>query len=752
MSADSKVLIQLQADTKDINAKLASLGDVLSTISTHTKNIEGLGKTTWAVYATGINQVMELGQKALGVFRDIARVMLQMAEAAGHQEAAEIKLEAAMRAHGVTSAGVVRALVNQASALQKLTGESDEAILNVQVMLTSMGVMPSKLDAATRAALDISRVFGKDLQGSATLVAQAMEGNTRGIVKLIPALKGMEKGALDADGVLRKLHEAMGGVAERESESYLAQLRKLKAEWNDLREVIGKYVIPTLREVIELTRRGIHAIEGLLGVETLAWKKKELDILDKAIAKAEERERKQASLTDSQRAMLAQGGDLGTADVYKGMNIEQARARAEELRRQIAGEMKQDQEEIAKADKEFKKERSHALDELIKKWQQTIPKLKLEVEFAGAPGGGGYFREQAEAEAERLKLREEYAKILNRIMPGEKETVGALIDQVAAAKKLNAEKKAYMEFAKIALDVDQQMRERSQYLFDLSKKRGEAAVQAARDELELGRTYLTISRGEYSQGQIDQYEKLIALEEERYELLDKSLMTERQQIEAEDEKNRKVTEYRNRIRGLQHDLQVQTGTGDEGFGRGIKEWLDEQKSAFEQMRDFAKGIAEEMSSIFGELFFDVFEGKMKDLGDYLTAFAKNVSRMLANMLGQMAAQSLISGVSGLSLPSFSYHEGGRGIAEASGFRLVPAEAFASARRYHSGLTPDEVPLIVQRREMPFVFTPEQMKGLAGMMSQSMSLSMPITVDDQSKGRRLQRTIRRAVDKEVRGWL
>ena len=102
MSADSKVLIQLQADTKDINAKLASLGDVLSTISTHTKNIEGLGKTTWAVYATGINQVMELGQKALGVFRDIARVMLQMAEAAGHQEAAEIKLEAAMRAHGVT--------------------------------------------------------------------------------------------------------------------------------------------------------------------------------------------------------------------------------------------------------------------------------------------------------------------------------------------------------------------------------------------------------------------------------------------------------------------------------------------------------------------------------------------------------------------------------------------------------------------------------------------------------------------------
>jgi hypothetical protein len=170
------------------------------------------------------------------------------------------------------------------------------------------------------------------------------------------------------------------------------------------------------------------------------------------------------------------------------------------------------------------------------------------------------------------------------------------------------------------------------------------------------------------------------------------------------------------------------------------------------MRDFAKGIAEEMSAAFGEFFFDAFEGKMKDLNDYLTAFSKNVLRMLSQIFGQMAAQSIIGGISGFSLPSFSYHEGGRGLAEASGFRLVPAEAFSSARRYHVGLTPDEVPMIVQRREMPFVFTPEQMKGLAGMMQGGMSLSMPITVESQSKGRQLRRNVEREVHRTVKGWL
>lgn len=743
MSTDSKVLIQLQADTKDINAKLASLGDVLSSISTHTKNLETVGKSTWAIYATGINQVLDLAGKAYQAVSKMIGVANQLAMAYGHQEQAEVKLSAALAAHGVHSEKVTRALVNQASALQNLTGEADEAIINAQVLMLTMGVLPSKIDAATRAALDISRVFGKDLQGSATLVAQAMEGNTRGLVKMIPALKGMEKGALDADGVLRKLHEAMGGMSEKEGATYIAQVRKLTAEWDDFKETLGKQVIPTLRELIKLVRDGITAIQGLLGESSVAVKQQQLDMLNRQIEEAEKAVAGDWKMDFKIRA---------TTMTDPATMLEKWKAQRSALQDELRQTQTDDNNALKEADKQFIKERSHILDALIKKWNEGMPKLKLDIEFAGAPGGGDYFREMAEADAEAVKMKEEYRQILNRVADAEGNTVGTIIDQVAEAKKLNAEKKAYLEFAKIALDVDTQMRERSQYLFDAAKKRGEAEVEAARDELEIGRQFLTIDKEKYTRGQIEQYEKLIALEEERYKLLDKSLMTERQQVAAEDEKNERVTRYRNLIGSLGYDLRLQTGSGAEGFGRGIAEWLDDAKSGFEHMRDLAKGTAQEMSSMFGELFFDMFEGKMKDLNDYVSAFAKNMLRTISDVLAQLATKAIISGLAGMAGgfgPSFTFHEGGRGIGEASGFRLVPADSFATARRYHSGLTPDEVPLIAQRREMPYIFTPEQMKGLAGMMQNSMSVSIPITVDDMSKGRRIKRAAERAVISELK---
>jgi hypothetical protein len=745
MSTDSKVLIQLQADTKDINAKLASLGDVLSSINTHTKNLETVGKSTWAIYATGINQVIDLAGKAYNAVHKMVGLANQLAMAYGAQEQAEVKLSAALAAHGIHSDKVTQALVNQASALQMLTGEEDEAIMNAQAMMLTMGVLPSKIDAATRAALDISRVFGKDLQGSAALVAQAMEGNTRGLVKLIPALKGMEKGALDADGVLRKLNEAMQGMSEKEGETYVAQVRKLNAEWGDFKETLGKSVIPTLRELISMVRDGITAVQGLLGESSVAVKKQQLDMLNRQIEEAEKAVAGDWKMDFKIRA---------TTMTDPAIMLEKWKSQRSALQDELRQTQTDDNNALKEADKDFIKERSHALDSLIKKWQEGMPKLKLDVEFAGAPGGGGYFREMAEADAEALKMKEEYRQILNRVVDAEGNTVGMIIDQVAAAKKLNAEKKAYMEFAKIALDVDDQLKQRAQYLFDLSKKRRENEVEAARDSLEEGRRNLEITRGDYTQGQIDNYDKLIEAEEERYELLDKSLLTEKQQLEVEEEKNRRVQQYRHQIKLLRADLKVETGTGDEGLKRGFDEWVDEAKSGYENMRDLAKGAAQEMSNTFGEMFFDVMEGKFKNLGDYISNFAKNVLKMIADILGQMAAMALIKGAMGFSGfgPSFTFHEGGRGLGEASGFRLVPSDAFATARRYHSGLTPDEVPMIVQRREMPYIFTPEQMKGLAGMMQSSMSFNMPITVDDPRRAKQLKRNLEREAKKTIRGWL
>lgn len=739
MATDAKVLIQIQADTQDINTKLANLGNVLSTISTHTKNIETVGKSTWAIYATGLNQVMDLAQKAIGAIEKIGRVALDVANAFGQQEQAEVKLSAVLAAHGVQSEAVTTALAHQAQALMVLTGESDETIMSAQAMALAMGVVPSKVDAVTRAAMDISRVFGKDLESSTRMVTMAMEGNVRALVRLIPALKGMELGAMSAEQVLQKVRDAVGGVSEKEGDTYLAQIRKLTTGWSELKETVGKDVVPVLRELIKMAQDGITAMQGFLGESNVAVKKQQLEMLNRQIADAEK----------------AVGGDRVMDFKIRATTMTDPKTMLEKWKAQrsaLQDELRQveavDKGVLEKADKDFKKEPSHALDALIKKWTEAAPKLKLDVEFAGSPGGGGYFREQAEADAEAVKLKQEYKLILDRILPGETQSVRATIDQVAAAKKLNAEKKAYLEFAKIALDVEDQLQQRSQYLFDAAKKRTESQVEASRNELELGRRTLDITKSQYAQGQIDNYEKLIAAEQERYDLLNRSLMTEKQLLEAEEEKDRKIKSFRNQIKFLQADLKELNGTAKEGWDRGIKEWLDEARSAYQAARDLAKGCAQAMQDSFKDVFFDWFDGKLKSLGDYITAFARKVLGVLADIAAQMAAKMVIKGamggfgemMTGLGFaPSFEYHKGGRGLGEASGFRLVPSEAFASARRYHTGLGADEVPIIAQRREMPYIFTPEQMKGMKGG---STSVSVPVSIQygDDQLARRMRKNI------------
>jgi hypothetical protein len=62
-----------------------------------------------------------------------------------------------------------------------------------------------------------------------------------------------------------------------------------------------------------------------------------------------------------------------------------------------------------------------------------------------------------------------------------------------------------------------------------------------------------------------------------------------------------------------------------------------------------------------------------------------------------------------------FHGGGVvGQDSPAGYRIVPAAAFASAPRYHSGIGPDERAAILQKGES--VLTPGQMKALGAGMS------------------------------------
>ena len=85
-----------------------------------------------------------------------------------------------------------------------------------------------------------------------------------------------------------------------------------------------------------------------------------------------------------------------------------------------------------------------------------------------------------------------------------------------------------------------------------------------------------------------------------------------------------------------------------------------------------------------------------------------IARSLQGVVGNFAGAGSGAGGGGF-LGGLGFHAGGMGD-EPTFARYLPAAAFASAPRFHSGIGPGEVPAIIRNDEG--VFTPGQMRHLA----------------------------------------
>jgi len=121
--------------------------------------------------------------------------------------------------------------------------------------------------------------------------------------------------------------------------------------------------------------------------------------------------------------------------------------------------------------------------------------------------------------------------------------------------------------------------------------------------------------------------------------------------------------------------------------------LEQAKSSFNLMDTLARNTAKSMQDSFTNFFFDAMQGKLKTLGDYVTAFVGAIQRSIA----AVAAKSLVSWAAGY-LPFLKVHRGGVIGGPGIPAVMMPATLLRGARRYHAGLRPDEFPAILQRGE------------------------------------------------------
>jgi len=163
------------------------------------------------------------------------------------QEMAERKLQTAL---GRTS----QALLNQASALQKVTTFGDEAIIAQQAFLGSIGFTEKKIKNLIPVALDLASATGQTLEFAVRNLAKTYSGLTGELGELIPQTKELTAEELKAGGALQVISDLMGGSAVENTKTMTGSMEQAKNAIGDTAEAIGEVLSPVVSNVANILK------------------------------------------------------------------------------------------------------------------------------------------------------------------------------------------------------------------------------------------------------------------------------------------------------------------------------------------------------------------------------------------------------------------------------------------------------------------------------------------------------------------
>ena len=162
----------------------------------------------------------------------------------GIQEQAEKKLSTAL---GRTS----RELLNQASALQKVSVFGDEAIIGQQAFLASLKFSEDQIKSIIPVALDLSAATGISLESAVRNTAKTFSGLAGELGELIPQLRDLTAEEMKAGEAVQIMADLFGGQAKSEAETMAGALKQAENSAGDLAEAIGERLAPLTRVLAE---------------------------------------------------------------------------------------------------------------------------------------------------------------------------------------------------------------------------------------------------------------------------------------------------------------------------------------------------------------------------------------------------------------------------------------------------------------------------------------------------------------------
>jgi hypothetical protein len=232
----------------------------------------------------GIGSAMRKGALvATAAVAGLTLIMIKAVRAANIQEDAEKKLATALGFHS-------QALLDQATALQKVTTFGDEAIIQAQALIGAFTKSEEVTIKATKATLDFAAGAGINLRDAANLVSKTLGSTTNALSRYGIQVEGAVGSTERLESLTKNMATIFGGQATAQAETFSGKIQQMRNAFGDLFEEIGfvltknQFMIKAIdlarqqfekatfwvkenrRALMELTKTGITAvIKGIGG-------------------------------------------------------------------------------------------------------------------------------------------------------------------------------------------------------------------------------------------------------------------------------------------------------------------------------------------------------------------------------------------------------------------------------------------------------------------------------------------------------
>lgn len=245
---------------------------VISAKDEASKKVKGLKKELSGLQKIAIATVGAIA--GFAIFRKASQFMGEATEAAKIQETMEARLAASLRQSVGATKEQIKELINYAAALQTTTMYADEQIISAMGILSTFQLTTDQIKESTDRLLDMAAGTEKatgeqqDLVAISMALGRALTMGVGALTRYGVVLSEAEKEAIrTANGneklmlILQALDNNYKGIAEAMATTYAGQIKQAENAWGDLKEMIGKAVLPILSDLTT----GLVGTAGALG-------------------------------------------------------------------------------------------------------------------------------------------------------------------------------------------------------------------------------------------------------------------------------------------------------------------------------------------------------------------------------------------------------------------------------------------------------------------------------------------------------